>query len=380
MILLKIVFQNLLKHRWLSLVLLIIFTSVAFIIYWIFGFSNYFGSYIYKSTRSWSGDAYASIAFTDTDKIASYVSNIKAKNIYFTRNIYVMVDSPKQSGMIWLNEFTSNIKDWRMDYYRPASGRLPVKPDEIMLSDYDFKKTLKVGDTLYLTTTTPERVINAIKYTVVGINKSGGNLITQEGMDQLLNSKSVNRVIGFIDKNMASKHDASKLGHDLYYYLYSRCYVQVNYTTDIYWLTGPYQTMIDVFTIVKTFLIVLLMPLIGIVIAVIVYMYAFKRRKEIWTYVALGMRDLRIHNLIVLEYIIASIFGTLIGIGLGFLTDFLSKTGNIYLDLGDLMYMPLRSEISLLDVMIIIVFILLTIYIASYKPIKTIMKQKPFSY
>src|SRR5690554_7006410 len=43
---------------------------------------------------------------------------------------------------------------------------MPAKPDEILVPEVFHPGVLNVGDTIYLTTFTPDRILNTLRYTI----------------------------------------------------------------------------------------------------------------------------------------------------------------------------------------------------------------------
>jgi len=72
--------------------------------------------------------------------------------------------------------------------------------------------------------------------------------------------------------------------------------------------------------------------------------------------------------------------GVVLGIGLGYVTSFLSDAGNVLLKFSITFRVPLIAKIGVGDLALIPVVLFLCVIVCSMPPIRRIIKSTPFSY
>lgn len=376
----KLALGSVMRHKWSSIVLLSVFGISSFVLFWIFGFSNNFSASIEDDLRRELGDISYEIDFTDKTKIENSLKDYNLYKISGMRNIKSMMSSKKENGMIRLTEITQdNIADYNK--IKLSKGRIPKTSEEIAISNMIYDTKLEIGDSLYVTTFTPDKLVNASKLKVVGIGKfENGSVLTAEGMNLLLNSeKYVNKVLIKIEKEIPTREKAKKLKEEIEQKL-TKEGIKVNEVTEFYTELDKQKIMVKVFMGIKVVLLCVMFPLIGAVMGALVWMHSYKRRKEIWTHIAMGFRDVKVIRMIQIEYWIIALCGTIAGLGAGFFTSYLSDIGSSRLEFTFLINMYLTTKISAMDIVAIFAFLFISVTIWVKPPLKKIIKDKPFSY
>lgn len=376
----KLALGSVLRHKWSSLVLLSVFGISSFVLFWIFGFSNNFSASIEDDIRREMGDVSYEIDFADRTKIENSLKEYNLFKVSGMRNIKSMMSSKKENGMIRLTEIT---QDNKADYnkIKLSKGRIPESAEEIAISNMISDTKLDIGDSLYVTTFTPDKLVNAAKLKVVGIGKfESGSVLTAEGMNIILNSENyINKVLIKIEKEIPTREKAKKLKEEIELKL-AKDGIKVNEVNDFYTELDKQKIMVKVFMGIKVILLCVMFPLIGAVMGALVWMHSYKRRKEIWTNIAMGFRDAKVIRMIQIEYWIIALFGTIAGIGAGFFTSHLSDLGSSRLEFTFLINMYLTTKISILDIAVIFAFLFISVTIWVKPPLNKIIKDKPFSY
>lgn len=376
----KIAVKNCIVHKWMTLVLVIIFSSMTIAMFWVFGFSNYFENAIVDRNRPYVGDVMFSLSgFVSEERLNDAIQNKHTEKVCYLRVVGAMVDALKSSSFVWLKETDNDVMFRYREEIRPMIGRLPEKSDEIMVQELNYSGKFKIGDVIYLTTSTTKKVINTLKYRVIGINKSAGFFITPEAMNELLNSThEYNQVWVLKSYSLLPQNDISSLSYQYDSQLKNK-QIWAEYL-NIYNMIEGSKILINFFKSVKILLIVILIPLAITVIMALVWMTALKRRKEIWTYSAMGMRDGMILRLMILEFCIIVFSSYLIGVICTALLALLVWYFKIYLVLGSLIQMPLLIRLTINDIILVLIIIIGTVIFGSIRPLNKIIKSKPFSY
>lgn len=178
----------------------------------------------------------------------------------------------------------------------------------------------KVGDYLTILTTTPDGVINAVDFKVVGIAQTGSQdydsvfvKLPIEAVQNLLNTTAVERIIIFLKETKDVKKiiavlqeiiDKNKMGLELKPW---------SELADFYWkVVGVYN---GIFNVVKVIIAVIALFSIANTITMSVY----ERVREIGTMRAMGTTRPRILALFVMEGALVGMIGGLLGILAGIL-------------------------------------------------------------
>lgn len=377
---LKIAIGNLLKHKLSTLVLIIIFMVSTFVIYWIFGFSNSFSSSVQEESRVQIGDISFTTDFQRKDKVNEIIKDMNFYKIDFESSLSAIMNAEKENSMYRFDELSKD----RLEYLKKVKltdGRLPENPYEIVISDFHEKPDVKVGEMVFLSTFTPDKVINTVKYTISGIGSVGHhNLITTDGIKIILDSDLyANKIKVYINEELTEQKELEAIQEKLRK-KFEENGIKIEEKINIYQELESQKFMILIFSGVKIVLLSILFPLIGTVIAALVWIHAYKRRKELWTYVAIGFKDKKILNMIILEYLLIAVIGVSLGILLGGITSFIAENTGKRLSIGFIMSLLLVAKIGLLDILMIVVFYILNIFIWARIPLLKIIKEKPFSY
>jgi ABC-type lipoprotein release transport system permease subunit len=384
---LRIAAQNVIKHSLSTAVLVIIFAAAGFVLYWSFGFCNFVIAVINDFSRDSYGDVAFLTEYAEAGRVRELLQFPAIEKIVCEREIAVLFDNPENSAMSVLVELTPENRSRLYRYIRPVAGRLPEKPDEILITNFKQEGVYKIGDRLFATTATPQKIINALEYTVVGIARTTGFkafgygfMVTGESMDRLLNSSTqVNLVYLFLKDGFQKKQPVEELrGRVL------RSFASHGIQVKDSWTTVERNEKMSIFSLtvigVRLIVLCILFALVGAVIAAAVWIYAFKRRREIWTYVSLGMKDRDIMITFILEYWIISAIGSALGGSIGYASSLLADAANIWLTFSYTVTTPLRAQLGWADSAAIGLFVLVTVFIWIQIPLRRIIRAVPFSY
>ena len=385
---LKMAWRNVLLHRTSTLVLAIVFTVSTFVLFWSFGFGNN----IARLVRDINRDSYGDIAFiTDyfekSDLLNKALRYPGVHRVVFERELKVMLDGPEKSTMVTLCELTPENMRRLRKYVRPVEGSLPGEPDEMVVTDFIQKGLYKVGDTVYTSTSTPNKILNALQYRVTGVAKSSafkaigyGFLVSEESMDLLINSKlHANLIYIHLHKGAQNKKRVKRVRAWAESIL--RHYnIPVRDSWDIVEREQKLSVFSLVFASMKPLMLIIIFPLIGAVIAAIVWIYSFKRRREIWTYVSLGMKDRHVVMTLALEYWIIAALGMTAGFAAGFASPYLCEAGNVWLQFSYTFTSPVGTTFHFDDLAVIVVFTQLSVLLWMWIPVRKIVHSVPFSY
>ncbi len=384
---LKMAFHNVLLHRVSSLVLLTVFAVSSFVLFWSFGYGNNIAQLVQDLNRDSYGDIAFLTEYFEMDRLELLKQLPGVEKVVFERELKVMLDNPDKSSLVTLLEITGENRDRLARYIRPVEGRLPEKEDELVVTDFIQKGLYQVGDTVYATTSTPDKVLNALQYRVVGISKSTafkaigyGYLISEKSMDMLVNSdKHANLVYLFLHEGARSEESIKRMFEQVEKILKDR---QV--TINDSWTILEREEQLSVFSLVfggmKPLMLIIIFPLIGAVIAAIVWIYSFKRRREIWTYVSLGMKDKQVILILAMEYWIIAILGLATGLAAGAMSGEASEAANLWLQFSYTFSSPVGTIFGLADMAVIVGFTLFSVLLWMWIPVRKIIRSVPFSY
>ncbi len=191
----------------------------------------------------------------------------------------------------------------------------------------------KVGDYLTILTTTPDGVINAVDFKVVGIMQTGSQdydsvfvKLPIQAVQNLLNTTSVEKIIVFLKDTKDTDKVAAMLTEvinknkmDLELKTWSEL-------AEFYWkVVGVYH---GIFNVVKIIISVIALFSIANTITMSVY----ERVREIGTMRAIGTTRGRIITLFITEGALVGVFGGLLGIFVGILVaHIINMSGGIYI-------------------------------------------------
>ncbi|MBF0363293.1 MAG: FtsX-like permease family protein [Oligoflexia bacterium] len=393
MMLWRLIFRNTIKHKMSSMVFVLVFSIATLIIYWFFGFFNYLIENVEILIRDGYGDIAFQIDYTDKNKIQHIIKNLPPemesdiKETFFEREIRVMVDGQDKSTVVPVIEMTEQNKNLILKHIRPQYGQFPSKSEEIVVSSFNQSTTYKLGDDIFLTTSTTKRIINALKFRVSGIIRGSagkaygyGYIISKHDMDLLLNSSDEHNLFYlFLKEDHRSAKEVTDIQNKIIDLLKAN-----NITLQSSW--SAYKTINDqaiyfeVFKRMKLILLVFIFPLIGLVVAAIVWMYSYKRRKEIWTYHSLGLQKYKIILAIGGEYLLITFIGTLIGLALGEMSALIADKNNAWLSFSYTVSTALRFKFTLVDYFLVSAFMQIIVILWIEKPISRILKVPPFSF
>lgn len=375
----KISFGNVIKHRWSSLIILTLFAVSSFVIYWAFGFTNRFTSTISDSALKNNGHLAYQIDFISKEASNSMFNMKGISEIVLERRIGAASTSKKESGMLMIGELTpkykESLKNVKMDF-----GRLPQTEDEIALtSQYDETK-LSVGDSIYVTTFTPEKIVNTMKYKVVGIGKIGDySMITPSSMDTLVNSNNFFNTAVFYASGKLSENSVDSLDEQIRAVLLKNK-IKIEESSNYYKSMRENEALLLTFKAMKIVLLTVMFPLTGAVLGALVWIHSFKRRKELWTYHSMGFKDRQIIKIVRNEYLLIALFGTVAGICAGAVSSMISEKVNGMLSFTYIMNMEMVAKIGFQDILFIFLFMALNTIFWMRFPVNKIIKSKPFSY
>lgn len=384
----KIPILNIMRHKGASLILVIIFALTSFVFYWAFGYTNMVSSILEKSYHDSYGDFVFFTSFYDKKKVNELLSNRDLKKVILEREIRGILENPQKSDFVILSELNLETSDRLKRYIRPVKGSLPKNADEIVVSEFLKEGVFEVGDVVFVTTTTPNKIINTKRYTISGITKSSGwkgfgssFLISEQSMSDLIGSNTQGNLI-YVDldkQKYNTREKITKKYEEIKKFLESNK-IEIKDS----WLT---QTQLDklagfavLFNSLKSFLMIIFFPLVGAVVAAIVWMYAFRRRKEIWTYSALGLKNRGIVFLMASEYLFLTAIGLFVGILMGALTGFWMEQANIWFRFSYTFVSPLMLEITSSDIIGIILFLFICVTIWMIPPLRRIINSPLFRY
>lgn len=376
---LRIAYRNALRHKMTSLVLLAVFMLATFALFWVFGWGTAMADSLGDYLRSCYGDIYYITDFFGWGDVKESISVLEMSKITTEANIYAMLDSTKISDVINVREMSSDFLERAERYIRPVSGRMPEKIDEILMPEIFHQGAFEIGDTLYLSTYTPDRVLNTLKYTIVGKNMNQFALITPKSMDILLNTDKRNFLTVHIGSELSPRERVLKADQKVREVLADNN-IKINKSKTVFDELDRLDYLVSLLPGLKGLIMFVLFPVVGSVVAAIVWIYSLKRRKEIWTYLALGLRDRHIISLVTMELWIVSCAGIVLGMAFGFISAMMVEKLNIWLSFGYTFSLPLWAKYGFFDILTIILFILISVLLWLLPPLMRVIKDKPFSY
>lgn len=191
----------------------------------------------------------------------------------------------------------------------------------------------KVGDYLTILTTTPDGVINAVDFKVVGIMQTGSQdydsvfvKLPIQAVQNLLNTTSVERIIVFLKDTKDTDKVASMLAEVINKNKMALELKTWSELAEFYWkVVGVYH---GIFNVVKIIINVIALFSIANTITMSVY----ERVREIGTMRAIGTTRGRIITLFITEGALVGVFGGLLGIFVGILVaHIINMSGGIYI-------------------------------------------------
>lgn len=375
----KIAIGNVIKHKWSSMVILAVFAVSAFVIYWAFGFSNTFTTTMSEEALKSNGHLAYQIDYINKETGNELFKIDGVSEIVLERRVGVAFTSKKESGMLIIGEITSKYKD-TMKNIKLDKGRLPENDDEIVISNQYDETKLELGDSIYVTAFTPDKVVNAVKFKIVGVGKIGAySMIQPTAMNTMINTNeyfntAVIYLSGEINEKAVEAADL-KIKQNI-----KKKSIKIEESRNYFRTMRENEAIMISFEAMKIILLTVMFPLTGAILGALIWIHSYKRRKELWTYVAMGYKDRQIMKIVRLEYMIIAFGGTLAGIGAGALSSLISQNVNGTLSFTYIMNMLMVAKIGILDIVFIVLFMAGNTVFWMRFPINRIIKAKPFSF
>jgi hypothetical protein len=377
--------RNALKHRRLSLVLLVVFMFTGAALYWSIGFGNAVERLVSDAYFDSYGDFALLTEPFDTAGVRSLVEDPAFASVEFERELRGMYVTPKRSDIAAIVELTPGNELRLGRWLKPVAGRLPRGPEEVMVPEVFLEGAFAIGDKIYLVTTTKDRIINTIRYTVVGICKSvsvkgfpTAFLISQESMESLYDAAGVANLVTVRmkpERRAETKAFYEGVGAKL-----EKAGIAVRSSWTLAEQLSRFTLYTGILTSLKNLILVILFPFTGSITAVIVWFNSYKRRQEIWTYVALGLRDAGIYAVFSLEYYLVAAMGLATGIILGAAGSLLTFRLNIWIQFSYTFISPVVTAFGCGDLAFVLAFSFAMLTVWIYPPLSRIVGQRPFSY
>lgn len=375
----RIAGRNAWRHRLTSLVLLAVFMLATFALFWVFGWGRAMADSLADYLRNCYGDLSYVTAFFAREELEAKLSGLPLSQVTTEAKINAMLDSAGVSDVITLRELSPELMAKAGRFLRPVRGRLPAAANEILIPEVFHEGTFELGDTVYLSTYTPDGVLNTLPYAIVGKGMNLFALITPESMDTLLHTKKRNFLTVRTGPELESRAEVFNTGEQITALLAEQG-IKVEQVKSVYDELDRLGYLVAMLPGLKGLIMVVLFPVIGSVVAAIVWIYSVKRRKEIWTYLALGFRDRAIVALVAMELWLVAGAGSILGVVLSLLSARLVEGLNIWLNFGYTFSLPLWAKYSWSDFFLICLFILASVSLWLLPPLKRVLKAKPFSY
>jgi ABC-type lipoprotein release transport system permease subunit len=386
-IVLRIAFFNVIKHRASSLVLLAVFTISTLVIFWAFGFGNSVSRLIRDSYNDSYGDLTFVTEYFNRQDVDNLLKESGIGNYFIERQISGMYESPRKGDLTNVVELTDANYESLKRWIKPIRGKIPEKPNEVMVPEVFLKGTFDLGDTIYIIASTPEKVINTIRYTIVGISKTigvkgmpVGLLITQKSVDLLQDSDLYGNLV-YVKLTDVQKQSP---GPEVMYLRVKGLLEGNGIRIKTSWYLPKelehFRVFMTVLDGMRYIILLILFPLVGAVVATIMWIYSKKRRFEIWTYVALGFKDRWVTVIIALEYWLLTLLGMVIGVGLGLGSSSLTYHSNIWLEFSTTFASPLMAIMDVKDYALLVLFMYFCVTAWIYPALNRIIKDRPFSY
>lgn len=391
MILVKIAAGNALRHRLSSAILVLVFTIGVFVTIWAFGFGSAVSEFLINILRDSYGDIILVTDYQEETTVRDLLKSLQVKKILLEREIFCMLDSSKKSSVVTITELTEENRVRMKEYFRPITGTIPDKEDEILVPELIWGNLYQVGDSIFITTSTADGVVNALKYRIVGFNKISGikgmatsglgcMMVTRESMNTLLNTTTRHNLIYiYADEELRSREFLEPI-HEKAKALLEQGGVKIKKSWTIHKELDRWQALMKLLPVLYFLVLIIVFPVVGSVVLAVIWLYSFKRRKEIWTYIALGMRNGAVYRVMAMEYIILCVVGTATGIGLAFASFKVVMINNVWLRFGYLLSTPLIAKVDAADVALVAVFMLASVVLWSLPPLRRIINAPPFSF
>ena len=384
---LGIALGNVRKHRGASSVLGAVFAMTALVVFWAFGFGNAVESLIRDSYRDSYGDIVFFTEYVASSRIEQILEPFSFPEIILEREIRGMYVAPQRSDMARVVEVTDQNRHAMKRWIKPIRGRIPEQVNELMVPELFLKGVFDVGDTVYIVISTPGKVLNTLRYRIVGVSKTigikglpTGLLVTRESLDLLTAAKDqVNLVYVRLDRSQR-QGDSPRRIYERLRSIFTEENIEVKSSWYLPKELERFTLYLTVLQGLKVIILVILFPLIGAVVAAIVWIYSIKRRHEIWTYVALGLRDRKVLAVFALEYWIIALLGIIGGVLLGFASSAVTYRSSIWLQFSYTFVSPLTAQFRLIDFLFLVVFLYACITLWLYPPLSRVIKTRPFSY
>lgn len=388
MTLLKIALRNIFRHTLSSAVLVLVLTSASVALFWAFGFGNSVAFLIEDAYRDSYGDIAFFTDYFDKTEMADIMADVPGERMVFDRELMGLSISPKKTDIARVVELSPENYEGLARWIRPLRGRIPEAADELMIPEIFLDEVYDVGDYLFIVVSTVDGIINTLRYSIVGVSKTTGikglptgYLITQESIDRLINSRTAANVL-YVNLTDEDRADQSRL-YEIYAKMKARLAAS-GVTVRESWALPDELRKFDIYITVlqglKTMIIVILFPLVGGVVASLVWIYSHKRRREIWTVQSLGMRDGKVFLLMALEYWILAGIGCGLGILLGFQTSNLAVHLNVWLQFSYTFISPVMARIAWHDLGWVIAYVFGSVSFWMLLPIRKVARSRPFSY
>ncbi|HNX59963.1 MAG TPA: ABC transporter permease, partial [Spirochaetota bacterium] len=316
-------FFNVIRHKWSSLVLGMIVAVSVFVLYWAFGIANTFLVTVKDDELKNNGHLAYETSFISNDKIGRIRSVVGVVDVRGERFVRGFVNSKKKNGIVLVTDI-NEINAGRIGKYK-IEGRLPEKSDEIAISTEYDEESLEIGDAAYVTTLTPAKIVNTVKYRVVGKGKIGEcSVVSADSMRILLNSDDFyNRIVVTADRRISEK-ELAPLDKRIRKELISSA-VTIDESTNYFERMRESEVIILVFNALKIILLCVMFPLCGASLGALVWIHAYKRRGELWTCSAIGYRDAQIIRMMIVEYLIIAAGGVIAGSVIGLISSQISS-------------------------------------------------------
>ncbi len=395
----KIAIRNIIKHKWTSALMLVIFVLISGALFWTTGISNSVKRIEYHMYRDSDGDATIYLwggfwGFYPGDRIKKALEPYKLEKTVLERCAWgSYIDNDKISAQANVFELTPENRIRSKAWYYLISGRLPETSGEAAVPEARYRGIIKTGDEIYLSVYTPkDRVLNTLPFKVVGILKMeplkgfDSILVTKGDMDTLLDSTNIYNTVtiynnfpedGFgkpgIEKNL------NLLVSNIYINLHINDIMTDNnpWVFDLVDFINKNKSFVAIFQGINILAVILIFPIAGAVIAITIRMLAIKRTAELATYMALGFRNFKIVRNFILEVLILALAGYLIGVFIGALSGSIIENMRIYLVFQDYMNGPVMFIHSFWDFLYILLFILLLTAVWSIPVINRIVSKAP---
>ena len=170
MLTLRIAFRNLTAHKRSSFVLFTIFFIVSFIIFWVFGFINTVNNAIQNGYRSLYGDLYFSIDYSTKARLHDLLDGMNAHSLELENFPSAMIDFGEKSVSDTVRPVLSE-SGFSLEYVKVSRGRMPENAGEINVPESFVADGKWQGEYLYVSAITPGKVMNTMRYEIVGTNK-----------------------------------------------------------------------------------------------------------------------------------------------------------------------------------------------------------------